>query len=229
MSAKVANLIAVELGILIAILSALTVSSFRNAHPARVARGPVRAIEAFAPVAPSRQLRQPAVNYPAEDLIAEPLSDKAPVDTAQAYEQPTSTEAYPDYYGPDDGYIAESAPNYDDVDPLLTTSDCFLPPVTQYVVYRQPSTFVVFSNSRSSHGRFSGRQPRSRDRLTGGGMRMPPRRPPMQQARPRGTTMAPRRPTVQPPRSDGRRTGPRSDVQIQSSRPSPQVQIRQRR
>lgn len=218
MSAKVANLIAVELGILIAILSGLAVSNFRNAQPERIAREPVRAIEAYAPVAPISRPRRPVVNYPAEDLVAEPLSDEAPVETAAADDQLSATEPDAGSYV-DGGYATEAVPYYPEVapEPYFDSPDCFVTPAAPYVVYPQySSSFVVFSSSNTRSVRH---RPQMRARPWDARMPVAHRRP---AARP------PRR-NVQPPRERGPGVAPRQNVQTQPARPNPRLRTRDRR
>lgn len=215
MNSKVANLIALELGVLIAILSWLAFSNFRSVSPPRGVHESARTGDAFATVAPvfkPESPRRAGLDYPADPAAELPLeSDFA--ETEPDYEQAIATGGY-DNYAPDGIYFDESDPYYAGVvpEPVLGASDCLFAPVSQFVVFRQPSRIVVFSNPRSS-----GRHLRPRDRNRGGQMPGAHRPPRMQPPRP------------QTPRARAPRVAPRPELQVQSSRSNPRTRTRDRR
>lgn len=200
MNSKVANLIAVELGILIAIMAWL---AFSNLRPSPSIEEPDRTVGSFATVGPvlrSTNHRRPPVDYRA-DLPAGQLQVEEPAQVVQGYDQ---AEAAP--YGSaglQGGVFSESEPYYAEVGPLPepVLDDCLYSPLDQYA-YSQPSTIIVLSNSRSSVNR-----PRFRPRS--GRMMVAHRRPMPGQPHVRGSRIAPR---------------PRTPVQ--SSRPNPRLRPR---
>lgn len=207
MNSKVANLIALELGVLIAIMAGLAFSNLRSVKPQSIAQEPQRTVDSFATVAPvlqSTKRSRPVIDYRAE-LPAEPQQEEQPAQTLQQYDQAIPTEPYASS-SLDDGYIAETSPYYPGVDPepLLTSPDCLLSPVDQFVVYPQSTALIIVSNSRSF-----GRRPRSL-------------------ARPGSAPMVAHRhpPTVEQSHGRGGRVAPRQNTQVQSSRPSPKVRPR---
>lgn len=176
MSSKVANLIALELGVLIAIIAWLAFSNLRSVKPQPIAQEPERTVRSFATVAPglrSTNRRRPVVDYRA-DLPAEPQQEEQPAQTVQKYDQAIATEPYAGS-SLDDGYIAETSPYYSVVnpEPLLASPDCLLSPVDQFVVYPQSIALIIVSNSRSF-----GRHPRSPARPGGARTVVAHRRPP---------------------------------------------------
>ena len=111
MSSKVANLIALELGVLIAIMAWLAFSNLRSVQSPPLAQPPTRLVDSFATVAPARQPRLPApVDYHA-DLTPEPQPEEAPPQVMQEDEQEVATEPYIDT-SLDAGYINQTAPYY---------------------------------------------------------------------------------------------------------------------
>ena len=197
MSSKIANLIALELAVLIAILAWLVFSNLQSVKSQSIARQPMRAVDSFATLAPglnSTNSRRPAVDYRAADLPAEEAQT-----AVQTYEEPTVSQPYPSS-GLDDGYIAETAPYYDPVEPepVLTSPDCYSDP---FFAYSQPSTIIVLSNSRFSNRRF-----RSAPRF--GDARMVARRRPQRVAQ---------------PHMRGSGVRPRQNAPVQSSRPRPRL------
>ncbi len=208
MSSKVANLIAVELGVLIALMAWLSFSNLRSVQSPAIAQEPTRLVDSFATVAPVRKtrIRPPApVDYRSELAPATPLEEE-PLQPGPEYEQALANEPYDDG-GVNAGYITATSPSYAVVgeQPLLA-SDCFYPPVNQFRYYPQSTAFVVVSNSRTFN-----RRPRS------------PHRP--QSVRP---TMTHRRPpNIQRPRGGGRTVAPRPQTRQQSPRPQPRPRPRQ--
>jgi hypothetical protein len=208
MNSKVANLIALELGVLIAIMAWLAFSNLRSVKSQPIAQEPERTVDSFATVAPviKSTNRRPVVDYRA-DLPAEPQQEEPSAQTVQEYDQAVATEPYPSS-SLDDGYIAETSPYYDVVDPepLLTLPDCLLSPVDQFVVYPQSTAFIIVSNSPSF-----GRRPRSPARPGGAPTMVAHRRPP----------------TVEQSHGRGGRIAPGQNIHIQASRPIPKVRPRQ--
>jgi hypothetical protein len=207
MSSKVANLIALELGVLIAILAWLAFSNLESNKPQSMTRQTMRTVDSFATVAPglrSTNSRQPVVNYRADLPANEPATE---AETAvQTYQQPAASEPYPNS-GVDDGYIAETPPYYDTFqpEPVLDSPYCFSDPL----YYPQTSAIVVYSNSRFPNRRF-----RSAQRP--GGARMVAHRPPAMVAR-----HSPQR--VAPPHLRDGGVRPRQNAPVQSSRPRPRL------
>lgn len=200
MSAKVANLIAVELGVLIALLAWLAFANHRAAPPPAIAQQPTRMVDSFATVAPLRQSRLPApVDYRAE-VAPEPQPDQAPPQVVQEYEPTIAPELYTDS-NLDAGYIALTSPSCAVVEPepLFASPDCLFAPVDRFAVYPQSTAFVVVSNSRTFTRR--------------------PRSPVCQNnARPTGRH---RRPPVSPrSHGGGRDVAPRQKPSLQSLRPN---------
>ncbi len=201
MSSKVANLIALELGVVIALLTWLAFSNLRPAPALPSAPQPTRLVDSFAPLsrAHSSRTRPPApVDYRAE-LSSEPEVEGEPPPAVQEYEPESATEGY--LNAPvETAYVNATEPVYALVEPepLLASPDCFFPPPNRYFVYPQSTAFVVFSNSQSRR-----RPPRAPSR--GNGMRPRPthQRPPnFHRPREGGNTAAPRpRTHLQPPRA----------------------------
>jgi hypothetical protein len=216
MSSKVANLIAIELGVLIAVLAWLAFSNLQIVKPQLIAQQPVRTVDSFATVASglkSANPRPPVVDYRAGSPAEE---EQEPAQTVQAYEQPTANEPYPNS-SLDDGYVTETVPSYTVFDPpdrLLDSPDCLFSPVDPFFVYPQTTAIIVFSNPRSL-----GRHPRSTPRLGGAGTMVAHRPPPM--------TVTRRPPPQAPPPMRGGGVGQRRNTPVQSSRPSPRIRPRQ--
>ena len=205
MNSKVANLIAVELAVLIAIMAWLAFSNLQGVKPQEIAQEPARMVDSFSGDAPGRlsanRRRRPALNYRA-DLAARQEQEEQPAQTLQEYEQALATEPYTSP-ALDEGYLAETSPYYDVVEPgpLFTSPDCLLSPIDQFVVYPQSSAIIVFSNSRSS-----GRRPRLPARLGHARTMVAHRRPPtVGPSHVRDVAGVPRRTAhLQPFRSDSR-------------------------
>ncbi len=203
MNSKVANLIVVELAVLIAIMAWLAFSNLQGVKPQEIAQEPARMVDSFSGDAPGRlsanRRRRPALDYRA-DLAAGQEQEEQPAQT-QEYEQAIATEPYTSP-ALDDGYLAETSPYYDVVEPepLFTSPDCLLSPIDQFVVYPQSSAIIVFSNSRSS-----GRRPRFPARLGHARTMVAHRRPPVVgPSHVRDVRGAPRTAHLQPFRSNSR-------------------------
>ena len=174
MSSKVANLIALELGILIAILAWLAFFEFSQTKSSPRSEDPERADGAFATVAPvvkpTYQRRSP-IDYAAE-LAAEQLREEREAQYAEEYDEPIA--AAPEAASAPEAYLFDPAATndagiYDE--PFFGSPDCFVP-LDQFVVYPQSSAIVFVANSQA---RF--RHPRGMARRGGGGrtMAVPPR------------------------------------------------------
>ena len=199
MSSKVANLIALELGILIAILAWLAFSNLRETKAAPHIEEPKSAVDSFATMRPAARplyRRQSAVDYAAE-LAWQQMQEQAEAQSVPEDEEPMA--AAPNAGSAPEGYLfTEAAPyNYPlGEEPLLDSADCLLTPFDQFVVYPQSSAIVLVANSQ-----FRARRPRAMARA-GGGRAMAAPRPTSTGPRfqPRGGRVAPRRdPRVQPP------------------------------
>ncbi|MEO5718157.1 MAG: hypothetical protein ABIR29_06255 [Chthoniobacterales bacterium] len=199
MSSKVANLIALELGLVIALLAWLAFSNFRPAQLPSAPQ-PIRLVDSFASVSPwhrSRTAPPAPVDYRAES--SESAVEVESLPAAQEYEPANTTEEY--LSAPvETAYVNALSPSYAvaEPEPLLASPDCFFPSPNRYFVYPQSTAFVVVSNSQSLR-----RQPRAPVRGNGMRPRATPQRPPNFH-RPRGgrDTAAPRPNThLQPPRA----------------------------
>lgn len=171
MNLKVANLIAIQLGIFVGIMSWLTYSRLESAEPRIAAELPQRAAKPTAPARPGLKAddqRPDAVDDRADHDEPQPIADQpAPVFhqysaaavqhysdlAAQQYYQQIAPRRYASS-GLENGPIVAQAPSYTEVDqaPAVVADDPAPQPVayvqpTQIVVYPQPQ-FVVFSNSR---------------------------------------------------------------------------------
>lgn len=192
MNPKVANLIALELGILIAVLAWLAFSNHSSVKQYPVAEEQERTAGSFATVTPVLKARnQPlyAVDYRA-DRAGPQQKDAEQAPTVQEYYQEIATEpnASSDLA---DGVANESSPYYAGVDqPVVYPPDCLVSPVNQIVEYVQPNEIIVFSNARSF-----GRRNRSRTRCGGARMMVAQRRPGGGALRPRGGGLVARRNT----------------------------------
>lgn len=198
MSNKVANLIAVELAVLIALMAWRAFSNLRSVQAPALAQEPSCVVDSFATVVPVRQTRLPApVDYRA-DLAPEPAPEEAPPQFVQEYEQTIADEPYVDL---DAGDATATSPSYAAVEPepLFASPDCLFAPVDRFVVYPQSTAFVVISNSRNV-------------------VRRP--RPPIHQNNANPTVMQ-RRPLVSPPsRGGGRSVVPRQKSRLHFPRPN---------
>ncbi|MGH8091990.1 MAG: hypothetical protein ACREIF_00760 [Chthoniobacterales bacterium] len=145
MSSKIANVIALELGIVIAVLSWLAfsnVSSVKRRTPA-----PAEQSRTFATVTPLLKAGSQAgygVDYRAyqdaqdnEDQAAAPQQD----------DQEAGTEPY-DNSGVDQSVVGATSPAGVGIypEPVLTEPDCFVSPYDQY---SQPAEIIVISNGQS--------------------------------------------------------------------------------
>ncbi|HEY3663093.1 MAG TPA: hypothetical protein VGL24_08065 [Chthoniobacterales bacterium] len=209
MSNKVANLIALELGVVIALLAWLAFSNLRTVKQQPVAQQPTRAVDSFATVAPvlsSINRRQAPVDYRA-DVAPEPPEDEPAAQAEPEYQQAVYTEPAATS-GLSTGYVTATVPSYTLFDPQsrIPDSDCLDSFPDQFVVYSQPSAILVVPNSRTF-----ARRPRSPFRTAG-------TRPPIGHQRP---------PTIQHSRPRERNITPRSKTQRQPSRPSPKLRPRQ--
>lgn len=191
MSTKVANVIAVELGILIGIMAWLAFSTFSRDKGPPIAEEQPRIEGDFATIAPVLKpgiQRHYAAGYRA-GRVAEQQVEEQQAQTMQ-YDQPIAPAPYASS-GVDDGFISESAPYYAGVpqQPVLTSPDCLVTPFTPFVVYPQISQIIIVSNHRSFV-----RRPRVTPRFAR------PRMPVVQRRSGGGgfgggrTTVAPRRP-----------------------------------
>jgi hypothetical protein len=209
MNLKVANVIAVELAILIGLMSWMVFSRPPSAEPRTPAETQESTAEPVATVAPVLEARNehPAtVDYSADRERAR-RRDEQTAPTSQAYVQEIAAQPYANP-GLENGAIAADSPSYAEVDqepavapsnyPTSAQTVAYAQP-TQIVVYPQPVQIVVFSNARhfanrhrsAPHpGSFMTMTPRRPDgddsRRSGDGAVFPQNaRPPIQGFRPR--------------------------------------------
>ncbi len=209
MSSKVANLIALELGVVIALLAWLAISNLRTVKQQPIAQQPTRTVDSFATVAPvlnSRSRRPAPVDYRVE-VATEPQEAEDAVQSEANYEQAVYTEPET-ASGLNTGYVTATVPSYTLFDPQspIPDSDCLLSPADEFVVYSQPSAILRIPNSRTF-----ARRPRSPFQTAGP-------RPPIDHQRP---------PTIQHSRPRDRAITPRPKTQRHPSRPSPKLRPRQ--
>src|SRR2546423_120458 len=120
MNTKTANLIALELGILIAILAWLAFSHFpagnpRNPHPAtELQEGAADSFATLTPLLRSRNQPRPGVDYHA-DLEPARQPGEEPAPTVQQYDQQIATTPYVSS-GLQNDFIAGGSPYYADVE-----------------------------------------------------------------------------------------------------------------
>lgn len=174
MNIKVANLIALELGILIAIMAWLAFSNRPSVKQHPVAEEQERPAGSFATVTPVLKPRnQPlyAVDYRA-DRAGGQLEAEEQARTVREYDQEIATEPSASSDLADDA-ITASSPSYAGVDqgPVVYPPDCLVLPLTQIVACPQPNEIIVFSNTRSF-----GRRHRSTPRVSGAGTMVAHRR-----------------------------------------------------
>jgi hypothetical protein len=158
MNEKVANVIAVELAILIGLMSWLIYSRFPSTAAdtaAEMEEGSVVPFATVASVSKPRNQRPHTMDYRADrERVA--VADKQPVPTAQEYDQEIATQPYADS-GHEDGSTSADSPTYAEADqePAVAQSDDLTSPQTvayaqpsQIVVYSQPAQIIVFSTPR---------------------------------------------------------------------------------
>jgi hypothetical protein len=155
MNPKVANLIAVELGILIGIMSWLAYSRFPSTQPrtgAEMQESTVAPLATVAAVSERRNQRRYTVDYETDHERAQPVDEEA-APTAQEYDQEIATQPYPSS-GLGNGYVATDSPSYAEVDQEPAVAQPDYVPSPQIVVYAQPAQIVLFSNPRRFANRF---------------------------------------------------------------------------
>lgn len=152
MNTKVANVIAIELGILIAILAWLAFTNLFRVQHRPVAEKPARAASSFATVTPvlkSNGQRLSAADYRVDPAEAQ-REDEEQAPPVQQYEQEIATE-------PDasselvDANVIGTSPSYAEVvqEAVSYPPDCLVPPITEIVAYPRPNEIIVLSNVRS--------------------------------------------------------------------------------
>ena len=175
MNSKIANVIAVELGILIAILAWLAFLRLPSVRQPGMAAEQERTDGSFATVTRAirgRNQHPNAVDYRADNQGGQ-QQDEEPTQTVRQYDQQIATSPYA-RSAPDDNVMTYSSPSYPGVDeePVLYPPDQFDSPYNQIVEYPQPNEIIVFSNVRSF-----GRQLRPAARFWGARMMVSHRRP----------------------------------------------------
>ncbi|MBA3832698.1 MAG: hypothetical protein H0X34_12560 [Chthoniobacterales bacterium] len=199
MNPKVANIIALELGILIAILAWLAFSNHYSVKPRPVAEEQLRTAGSFATIAPvlkARNQRLHAADYLA-DRAGELLGNEEQAPVVQQYDQELAT-APSSSSDPNGGVVNESLPYYAgaDQEPVAYPPDYLASPVNQIAEYVQPNEIIIFSNARTF-----GRRNQSTARLGGGRMMVAQRRPRVRAPHSRGGGLvAPRNSNARPSR-----------------------------
>ena len=153
MSPKVANVIAIELAILIAVLVWLGISRVPSVqlHPAVEVRG--RADDSFAASAPWPKARSQNLDATHNDAGGESSTEAFEEQVQATPEYVQEPVAEPDTssaYGEE--LVAESEPYYAAAyqEPVVSSPDYYAaPPVQQIVEFVQPSQIIVVSNPRS--------------------------------------------------------------------------------
>jgi hypothetical protein len=151
MSPKVANVIAIELAILIAVLVWLGISRVPSVqlHPVEAR---ARADDSFAASAPLPKARSQNLDATNDDASGESSTEAfeeqaqmVPEDVQEAIAEPYTSSAY------GEELVTESEPYYAAAyqEPLVSSPDCYVaPPVQQIVEFVQPSQIIVVSNPR---------------------------------------------------------------------------------
>jgi hypothetical protein len=175
MNAKVANVIALELGILIAIMAWLAFSRLPSVRQPRVAEDQARVVGSFATITPELKAmnqRLHAADYRA-DRDAGKQEDEEQASTPRQYDQEIATapSASSDI---DDDVTTGSSSYYAGANqqPAANSSDYLVSPLDQIVAYAQPTEIIIFTNARSF-----GRQPRLTTRFSGARLMVAHRRP----------------------------------------------------
>ncbi len=150
MSSKIANLIALELGVLVVMLGWLAFSNLSSVKQKSAAPAPARTSDSFATVTPVlKAASQPryVVDYRANQ--AGQQEDEEQPATAQQDDQAAETQAYAGS-DLDGGVVTAPSPSEIGIYPEPVTAEpyYFVPPVGQIVAYSQPVEIVVFSNPR---------------------------------------------------------------------------------
>ncbi len=149
MNSRVANVIAIELGLLIAVLVWLAIYRLPSVPVHLASEEQARTDGSVATLAPL--LKPRSQNFYADGAgrggsmqAAEELMPTAP-----EYVQELATEPYDSSDYADD-FVAEASPSYAAVEqvPALNSPGCYAAPVGQIVTFIQPRPIVVFSNTR---------------------------------------------------------------------------------
>ena len=190
MNGKVANIIALELAILIAVLAWLAFPRLTGVRQptaserSGLSEAQERADNSFATVTRAvggRNQPRNHVDYRANDPSGQP-GDEESAAPVQQYDQQLATAPYaaPGY---GDNVIIENAPSYAGVneEPAYYPPDQFDYPYDQFVGYAQPNAIVIISNVRAFGPRLRGPGCFSRTQMF-----VPHRRPALGQPRVRG-------------------------------------------
>ena len=160
MSPKIANLIAIETGLLVGLMSWLTYSHFPSSEPhpaAGMQESNAASVRTVAPPSEAISQRPSTADYNAEREQARLMAERSvSLASRQRYEQAIATEPYV-------SSTAADSPSYAEVnqEPAVVPTDYLESPQT--VIYAQP--IVVFSNPR----RFANRcRSRPRHRTSSG-------------------------------------------------------------
>lgn len=150
MNLKVANLIAVQFGIFIGIMSWLGFSRFQSTQPRTASEISASRIAPFETVSPSlerRNQRQYPANYETDQGQAQPVDEEEAPTEPEIAPQPSTGS------GLGNRYVAADSPSYAGVDQAPAVAQPDYVPSPQILVYAQPAEIVVFSNP----GRFANR------------------------------------------------------------------------
>jgi hypothetical protein len=210
MNLKVANLIAVELAILIGLMSWLVFSRSPSPEPRtpeELQESTEEPVATVAPVLETKNERPATEDYNA-DRERMRRRDEQPAPTSQEYVQEIAAQPYANS-GLENRVVAADSPSYEEVvqEPALAPPDyptstqtvAYAQPA-QIVVYPQPVQIIVFSNARHFANRhrpaphpgafmtMTPRRPGGEDcHRSGNGVVFPQNvRPPTQGLRPRG-------------------------------------------
>jgi hypothetical protein len=185
--------IAIELGVLIALLAWLAIARVPSVRAFPRTQTPARTDESFGTVAPVLR-SSPRNLYATNDVVDHSvLGAQAPEEEA-APQYEAATQPYSGGDSPQ-GYLYEPSSNYlgDQPEPVLPP-DYYLGPSADFVEFVQPARVVVFSNTRSF-----GRSNRSSARSHGGRAMMGRQRPGGARMFPRSGGMPPRQHASAPP------------------------------
>jgi hypothetical protein len=151
MNTRVANVIAIELGILIAILAWLAISRVPSVQLLPIAQERVRTGDSFATVTPVLKPRSrnfyatsDVADHEGSAQVAEELTQTAPEYVQEIATEPNTNSDYAE------DLVAETLPYSAAVEqaPLISSPDCYVAPVEQVLEFVQPSQIIVFSITR---------------------------------------------------------------------------------
>jgi hypothetical protein len=207
MNLKVANLIAVELGILIGLMSWLVYSRFPSPEPrtaAEIQENTVAPVATVASVSEPENQRPDTADYRADRERAQPFAEQPALTSRRSAQETVAPQPYASS-GLENGLIAVDSPSYAEADQEAAVGSPEYVVSPQTVVYAQPAQIVVFSNPRRfanrcrstpRHGAFNpiahqcpdrGNSPLADTRIVSGPNVSTPSCPPTERFGPRGT------------------------------------------